>query len=936
MPTRWQKYIKKRLNKLIDKTNFSEEKSRRVLYRFVNFYWRSISRVFDFQEIIEKLQLEDNHLKTFVKASKRLMFDSNLTDHRIAKIITTDEKLWSKIDPENRWWTVFQFLPFVKNIIRSRQEKLKQRSPFYGAKIEGKSLYDYFLDNQAEEKQFEEGVSDSIESNQALVNELLSTMNQVSDLYYIVINASQCWDSEIRKLILYKEKNLQNIKDMITVEDAKKLLDEFEFLKDNKILNNIIEKSKQHLPQQSENDSSEASSVDVLSKSLTQAIKLQSSLEGGRLAHSVDPGTPPEVNSPSLRSSEEDAAELQQKQQSEFIKQSVTQANQALDSKIPPSKLPAPEFVATSVSEEAPKEKSTAVKLGEGLTEADPKEFEATIIPQLQHSVEQSAEPLEPIRVKQVESHHPYEHVKLKDYEWNKNTSLYKHVRDTSHERNSKAENQFARVVDYIGKNLENPGPENDGFLNGPLAANILKKWMFAIAHCDVAYKRKGQWNWFSQPHDNKEVPVAGIISGVVRMTIEFDHPDTAKQFFHRFLWEEKPYARAAATHGAIELPKPEELSGINMSRHFIETKPSLITAGAYAAYLKMTSMEEGHYGINLALGGYGNKHYLSGREIDNKGENGHIYMYYLPQGAVLIGIEQSAPSDCAAPEVKTYFGSVYDNVGGGHDMMGTPNDFGPVGNDCFAKKPKGHEEEGVTQYGPDEYYKSMHMFINSAQLNWITENFPIRYSELQIDQKPLGTIRDLKSTLDVEDFVEIRVPKSISEDVLDIEEEAVFLSNDSSIDDEYSQRQIANAIKLLKDYLLLRHNSTEESAIKNCNKVTFLIEQLSQIRNIGHFIEIINEIEIIKIASENNASIVDLMDHGFKLSEQVRRKYNLHEKEGDMHSTILPGFWNNPVEYFWHTGSELKKTLMQVHENLIEIVPQEMKEQLSPGLNLK
>lgn len=914
MSTRWQSYIKKRLNNLANKTNFSNEKSRRVLYRFVNFYWRSIPQVFEFQEIVEKLKLDDDHLNTFVKTSSRLVSDINLKDHRVAKIIASDEKLWAKVDPTHRWWAVFQFLPFVKNMIKSRQEKLKQRGPIYGAKVEGKTLYNYFLDNQTEKKQFEEGISDSTESNQVLVDELLSTQNQISHIYDIVINTTQRWDSEIRRLILIKEENLIKIKDLLAPEDAEILLDEFEFLKDNKILNDIIEKSKQLFSNKSENDSSEASSVRVLSKSLTDAIKPQPSLDGSHLTQSRDPGTPPEVKSPQVESSEEDAAVSEEAQHGQSLHEFPV--------------------VAETVTILESKDKN-ALGLSEASAEASVVQVEAPIIPPNTQPVEQIAESLEPIVPEQIESDHPFAHVKLKDFEWNKNTSLYKHVKDTSRERNAKAEDQFARVVDYIHKNLENPGPENEGPFNGPLAANILKKWMFAIAHCDVAYKRKGQWNWFSQPHDNKEVPVAGIISGVVRMTIEFDHPNTAKQFFTDFLWEKKPSSRAAATHGAIELTKPEDLQGINVSRNFVETKPSLMTAGAYAAYLKMYNLEEGHYGINLALGGYGNKHYLSGREIDNKGENGHIYMYYLPRGAVLIGIEQSAPSDCAAPEVKTYFGSVYDNVGGGHDMMGTPNDFGPVGNDCFAKKPKGHEEEGVTQYGPDEYYKSMHMFINSAQLDWMTENFPIRYSELQIDQKPLGTIRDLKPTLNVEDFVELGVSENRPKNLSEIEEEAVLINNDCPIDDEYSQLQITKAIKLLKDYLLLRNDSSEEAAIKNCNKVKFLIEQLSQIRNIGHFIEIINEIEIIKITSEKNASIVDLMGYGFKLSEEVRRKFNLHEKEGDMHSTILPGLWNNPVEYFWHSGSEFQKTLMQVHENLMEIVPLEMKEQLSCGLDL-
>ncbi len=250
MAKRWQNYINWRLNKLVYTTDFSKPKSYQRIKSFLRFYWRTAIKI--------------------------------IKDQRLVKLMVDDPKLWSRVDPSRRWWAIFRFLPFVNTIILNIQEDLKKLGPFYAAKLEGKSLYHYFLDNIAAKQLFNQGVleegDEAEESNQCLVKALIFQRTPI-ELYYLVTNYPAGWDKEIRAIVLENNANLITIKDILTIEDAKQLLDEFDFLKNNAILSKLIKKSEEILP-------------------VFKTEKLEQSLSENRdQLPSRDPGSPHDLSS---------------------------------------------------------------------------------------------------------------------------------------------------------------------------------------------------------------------------------------------------------------------------------------------------------------------------------------------------------------------------------------------------------------------------------------------------------------------------------------------------------------------------------------------------------------------------------------------------------------------------------------------------------------
>lgn len=138
------------------------------------------------------------------------------------------------------------------------------------------------------------------------------------------------------------------------------------------------------------------------------------------------------------------------------------------------------------------------------------------------------------------------------------------------------------------------------------------------------------------------------------------------------------------------------------------------------------------HYGVNVAIGGWGSVHPFTGNTIQTDGRFGHLYICYRPAGngkpaGLLVGLEQSAPIDRADDSLETFFKfrSTPDQVGSSHGLTGGHADFSVTGGDDWAREQQAlHQQQlidsqdysGLKNKGPSCYYDSLFSQASSKQ----------------------------------------------------------------------------------------------------------------------------------------------------------------------------------------------------------------------------
>lgn len=117
-------------------------------------------------------------------------------------------------------------------------------------------------------------------------------------------------------------------------------------------------------------------------------------------------------------------------------------------------------------------------------------------------------------------------------------------------------------------------------------------------------------------------------------------------------------------------------------------------------------------------MGGVGNQHFFSKKNIQNDGEHGHLYINCYQgaaqknQSGLLLGIEQSAPGKP-------------DQYGGEHDLSASDKSYTASGGDFFCKKPTLLEDyRGLTVLPFANYYDSLWNFITPNTFVLIKTNF--------------------------------------------------------------------------------------------------------------------------------------------------------------------------------------------------------------------
>ena len=153
-------------------------------------------------------------------------------------------------------------------------------------------------------------------------------------------------------------------------------------------------------------------------------------------------------------------------------------------------------------------------------------------------------------------------------------------------------------------------------------------------------------------------LPLASILGHggrvIIQLPIRTETDNSARRFFDWLTAEIKQadllFSRSAATHALDHNETAIPIHGYRKMR--LSEKRGKLT-GIRAAILGATTRKEeefhNHFGVNVALGGAGNRNPFSGNTIASDGCHGHMYIYFNQKspgkcGGLMIGCENSAP----------------------------------------------------------------------------------------------------------------------------------------------------------------------------------------------------------------------------------------------------------------------------------------------------
>ena len=256
---------------------------------------------------------------------------------------------------------------------------------------------------------------------------------------------------------------------------------------------------------------------------------------------------------------------------------------------------------------------------------------------------------------------------------------------------------------------------------------------VFALLHSGgLLVNRGGETGWITWA--SQELPLCSAVSHTARVLVWL--PPGSDEEFLGWLWAgHKPQSRMAASHGIAANTGEQEIEGFPEARKgVIENKSG-------------SSCQ--HFGVNIALGGNGNKNPVSGKVIAENGKHGHLYIAVWNESvhnrkAILIGVEQSSPIDRQvavkgwAGPLKS-FGSrkmqrwVPDQYGGGHGVGGHSR-FSATGGDDFNYESNGQlAPTNIGDYGPGRghYYDGMYIDLTLERFSNVCEIANQRVNEI-------------------------------------------------------------------------------------------------------------------------------------------------------------------------------------------------------------
>lgn len=324
---------------------------------------------------------------------------------------------------------------------------------------------------------------------------------------------------------------------------------------------------------------------------------------------------------------------------------------------------------------------------------------------------------------------------------------------------NYRLDTQLKRDIELLSLAIVHGGPlESDRVKALTLLKSILFLYFGNMCYRDASDRKLHPWNHLNQYLEKDStlntVPIAAILLHGSRALIEFPRK-IADQLIDWFIVDKMSW-RYLATHSISALDKAEVWHAISkkkltgkikvlnpaLKKCLKEEKISVAQAAiklfsnSVINFFSITVLKlfknlintgdepkyTEHYGIDLALGGDGNRHFASQARIHNNGEHGHLYVNYYTavvpkqRAGLLLGIEQSAPGKA-------------DQYGGTHDMAMSVKEYSASGGDFFCKKIRlpswaKADYKGVRVLPLADYYDSLWNFISIDSFDLIKVSF--------------------------------------------------------------------------------------------------------------------------------------------------------------------------------------------------------------------
>jgi hypothetical protein len=233
---------------------------------------------------------------------------------------------------------------------------------------------------------------------------------------------------------------------------------------------------------------------------------------------------------------------------------------------------------------------------------------------------------------------------------------------------------------------------------HGTANLEVLRKVFAILYYGGLLYKRNNVW----APWHNGNIPIASAISHTARVVVQLPmlSDDDNANIWGWLNSTGGIQSRKAATHH-FQYDTSRNPETVNHRPRRIKER-------------KTWGFTGDHFYMNVALGGDGNRHPYSQKEIRADGHHGHLYLCYQAPtatrfGGLLIGVEQSASADAVAEvphgritDLKRAKAGVPDQYGGKHGLGGH-NRYSATGGDDWTRGL-------LVGLGPDTYYDGLYV----------------------------------------------------------------------------------------------------------------------------------------------------------------------------------------------------------------------------------